>query len=77
LEEIGEASKTMNSLEHYIENCLHDDETAVMNILQDHGIISDNCIHASEVIDSGKAVSWIERNPQFFHHGLVKKKTKP
>lgn len=67
----------MNSLEHYIENCLHDDEIAVMNILQEHGVISDNCIHAAEVFDSGKAVAWIERNPQFFRQGLVKKKTKP
>ena len=66
----------MNSLEHYIQNCLHDDETAVMNILQEHGVVSDNCIHARDVGDSGKAVSWIERNPQHFRQGLVKKKPK-
>jgi len=67
----------MNTLEAYIENFLHDDETAVMNILQEHGVISDNCVRASEVGDSGIAVAWIERNPQHFRQGLVKKqKTK-
>jgi hypothetical protein len=35
------------------------DEVEAMNELQDHGIISDNCISAAEVGDSGKAVSWL------------------
>jgi hypothetical protein len=35
------------------------DEVDAMNELQDHGIISDNCISAAEVGDSGKAVAWL------------------
>jgi len=47
-----------NSLQHYIEkNKLNEVET--MNLLQDHGIISDNCVTAAEVADAGKAISWL------------------
>jgi hypothetical protein len=47
-----------NSLQDYIaKNKL--DPVKVMNELQDHGIISDNCIHPEDVADSGKAVSWL------------------
>jgi hypothetical protein len=43
-----------------------------MNTLQDHGIVSDNCITASEVIDTGKAVSFLntllpEQKPKKIH----------
>jgi hypothetical protein len=47
-----------NSLQHYIEkNKLN--EVKTMNLLQDHGIISDNCVTAAEVGDTGKAVAWL------------------
>lgn len=51
----------MNALRDYIE-AFRLDETAVLNLLQDHGIISDECVLAEEVGDSGKAVSWLELN---------------
>ncbi|MBU6183523.1 MAG: hypothetical protein KGR46_12025 [Verrucomicrobia bacterium] len=35
------------------------DETAALNLLQDHGIISDLCVTAEEVGDSGRAVTWL------------------
>jgi hypothetical protein len=47
-----------NSLQHYIEkNKLNEVET--MNLLQDHGIISDNCVTAADVVDTGKAIAWL------------------
>jgi hypothetical protein len=47
-----------NSLQDYLTATGLDEEEA-MNKLQDHGIISDNCISAAEVGDSGKAVAWL------------------
>lgn len=38
------------------------DEKEVMNILQEYGIISDECITANDVADCGKAVSWLNFN---------------
>lgn len=35
-------------------------EVKTMNLLQDHGIISDECIAATEVGDADKAVSWLQ-----------------
>lgn len=35
------------------------DETATLNLLQDHGIISDECVTAEDVGDSGRAVTWL------------------
>jgi hypothetical protein len=32
-----------------------------MDQLQDNGVISDECIKPYDVIDSGKAVAWLER----------------
>jgi hypothetical protein len=51
----------MNSLEQYIEYEKLDPVKA-MNALQDHGIISDNCIEAKDVIDAGVAVTWLDQN---------------
>jgi hypothetical protein len=45
-----------------------------MNILQDHGVVSDEAVHAKDVHNAGVAVAWIHRNPQFFRRGLVKTK---
>ena len=56
-------------MERRITNSLQDylaatglDETQAMNDLQGHGVISDNCIDACEVGDSGKAVSWLAQH---------------
>lgn len=51
----------MNSLEQYLEYKKIDPVKA-MNALQDHGIISDNCIEPSDVIDAGVAVTWLDQN---------------
>lgn len=51
----------MNTLEHYIK-LKKLNEVLVMNALQDNGIVSDNCIYASDVFETGKSVSWIENN---------------
>jgi hypothetical protein len=53
----------MNTLKNYIA-FKKLDETKILNILQDHGIISDNCITPDEVGDSGKAVAWLELNEE-------------
>jgi hypothetical protein len=37
-------------------------ENKVMNILQEYGVISDECIAAKDVGDCGKAVSWLNFN---------------
>lgn len=50
-----------NSLQDYLA-ATGLDEVKTMNELQDHGIISDNCISAAEVGDSGKAVAWLALN---------------
>lgn len=52
----------MNTLQHYIE-AHRLNETEVMNILQDHGVISDNCVSAADVAGSGKAVAFLNTLP--------------
>lgn len=37
------------------------DEVAVMNRLQDHGIVSDNAVMAGDVVNADAAVKWLER----------------
>jgi hypothetical protein len=54
-----------NSLQDYLA-ATGLDERQAMNELQEHGVISDNCIDACEVSDSGKAVSWLAH-----HHNLL------
>lgn len=56
-------------MERRITNSLQDylaatslDETRAMNELQEHGVISDNCVTAADVGDSGKAVAWLDLN---------------
>ena len=49
----------MNTLEHYIVS--QDlDPTQTMDLLQNHGIISDNCIQPQDVGNGGAAVAWLE-----------------
>jgi hypothetical protein len=50
-----------NQLELYLEK-LRIPETRAMNLLQEHGIVSDNCVTAAEVGDIGKAISWLNLN---------------
>jgi hypothetical protein len=54
-----------NSLQDYLASTGLD-ETQAMNEIQEHGIISDNCVTAAEVGDSGKAVAWLAN-----HHNLL------
>ena len=51
----------MNSLEQYLEYKKIDPVKA-MNALQEHRIISDNCVDAKEVCESGAAITWLEQN---------------
>jgi len=37
------------------------DEVAVMNFLQEHGIISDNAVSVAEVGNGGVAIAWLEK----------------
>jgi hypothetical protein len=48
------------SLRAYIDACGLD-EMAVMNELQDHGIISDNAVSVAEVGNGGVAIGWLEK----------------
>lgn len=52
----------MNSLRDYI-LARGLDEAATLNLLQEHGIISDLCVTVEEVGDSGKAVAWLSATP--------------
>jgi hypothetical protein len=48
----------MNSLRDYLTARRFDPDHA-LNLLQDHGIISDECVTPEDVGDSGKAVAWL------------------
>jgi hypothetical protein len=37
------------------------DEVAVMNLLQEHGVISDNAVDVAEVGNGGVAIAWLEK----------------
>ncbi|MES2367015.1 MAG: hypothetical protein V4563_14160 [Pseudomonadota bacterium] len=52
----------MNALEYYLMTSGMND-TAAMNKLQDAGVISDNCVHVSEVAysDCEKAVAYLKK----------------
>ncbi len=54
-------SAKTNSLQDYLA-ATGLDEVEAMNELQGHGVISDNCVSAAEVGDSGKAVTWLALN---------------
>jgi hypothetical protein len=40
------------------------DEVAVMNELQDHGVISDNAVSVADVGNGGVALAWLEKRDQ-------------
>jgi hypothetical protein len=52
----------MNSLEQWIAAQNVITEKVVMNLLQDEGIVSDNCVWAKDVCESDcvQAVAWLE-----------------
>ena len=37
------------------------DEAAVMNELQEHGVISDNAVSVADVGNGGVAIAWLEK----------------
>jgi hypothetical protein len=51
------------SLRAYIAACGLD-ELAVMNELQEHGVISDNAVGVAEVGNGGVAIAWLEKRDQ-------------
>jgi hypothetical protein len=48
------------SLRQYIAACGLD-ELAVMNELQEHGVISDNAVSVADVGNGGVAIAWLEK----------------
>lgn len=48
------------------------DEVAVMNELQDHGVISDNAVSVADVGNGGAAMAWLEKRG---HKGLRAQET--
>jgi hypothetical protein len=48
------------SLRAYIAACGLD-EVAVMNFLQEHGVISDNAVSVADVGNGGAAIAWLEK----------------
>jgi hypothetical protein len=56
----------MNALEKWLAEHFAGElgqETETMNELQEHGIISDNCVRAADVADADarRAAEWLER----------------
>jgi hypothetical protein len=51
------------SLRAYIAACGLD-EVAVLNELQEHGVISDNAVSVAEVGNGGAAIAWLEKRDQ-------------
>ena len=52
-----------NKLENWIANS-ETDETKVMNLLQDHGVVSDNCVWAKDCGNDLKAIRWLAVNAE-------------
>ena len=48
----------MNTLRDYI-SAHRLDEIEILNLLQDQGIISDECVTAEDCGDAGRAVTWL------------------
>ena len=51
----------MNKLENWIKAKMAD-EKEVMNVLQEYGVISDNCIRADQVGNDTEAMKWMACN---------------
>jgi hypothetical protein len=52
-----------DSLRTYIAACGLD-ELAVMNFLQEHGVMSDNAVTVADVGNGGAAIAWLEKRDQ-------------
>ena len=52
-----------NKLENWIAN-RHVDEVKVMNLLQNYGIVSDNCVWAKDCGNDLKAIRWLAVNAE-------------
>jgi len=50
-----------NKLKEWI-TIREDDEKQVMNLLQEYGVVSDNCVTASEVGNDIQAMKWMACN---------------
>jgi hypothetical protein len=51
----------MNSLEHYL-TTEGIDPVKAMNLLQEHGAVSDLCVNPADVGNSVMAVAWLHQN---------------
>lgn len=59
-----------NKLENWIK-ARFADEAEVMNILQDYGVVSDNCLWAKDVGNDAEAMYWVAKNFEHFErHGV-------
>jgi hypothetical protein len=50
-----------NKLEEWIKNS-ENEETGVMNLLQEFGVVSDNCIRAKDCGNDLRAIRWLAVN---------------
>jgi len=54
-----------NKLENWLANSGHN-EARIMNLLQEYGIISDNCVWAKDCGNDLKAIRWLAVNPHLY-----------
>ena len=47
------------------------DEKEVLNILQEYGVVSDNCVNAQDVGNDREAMMWVARNFEHFQKHKV------
>jgi hypothetical protein len=57
-----------NKLHNWI-NVRSMDWKAVMNLLQEYGVISDNCVSVKDVGNDGYAMKWLACNPHLLPSG--------
>lgn len=50
-----------NKLQKWIEE-RHGDDRLMMDILQDYGVVSDNCVNVEEVGNDKEAMLWLAKN---------------
>lgn len=64
------ASLLANSVESWVK-ARGADATTVMNLLQEHGAISDNCIDPSDIGNDKQAMMWLAKNFERFSNKAV------
>jgi hypothetical protein len=63
-------SSTGNKLDNWI-RARFANQTEVLNILQDYGVISDNCVNVEDVGNDKQAIMWLAANFEHFkRHGV-------